>query len=211
MEKKTRQKSKFLMILPIVCIVIVSVIGISIFSIYNINKSKNTDTKSSLKTVANTLIDEQKNNKDFIYQLRNSKSEDIYINKNGYILKDITESEINQKMYSNSFMKLFDYTITQEFNENDDKVESKSLEIANIIYETLKNNDLLVKTHQIIYMSENDIQLMMSGNKHAYLGDTKDLSTKMTYIKNIMEQNKNKEGNIYVQNVNKAYFSEKMN
>lgn len=206
MAKKTRKKSGFLIILPVAFILFICLVWI----IYSINENINEKQKSSLKTVANTLIEEQKNNKDIIYQLRNSKSEDIYINKNGYILKDITETEINQKMYNHSFIKLFDYTITK-INKDDEKVETKSFEVANIIYETLKNNDLLVKTHQIIYMSENDIQLMMSGNKHIYLGDTKDLSTKMTYIKNILEQNKNKEGNIYVQNVNKAYFSEKMN
>lgn len=206
MAKKTRKKSGFLIILPVAFILFICLVWI----IYSINENINEKQKSSLKTVANTLIEEQKNNKDIIYQLRNSKSEDIYINKNGYILKDITETEINQKMYNYSFMKILDSTI-KKFNEDDEKVESKSLEVANIIYETLKNNDLLSNTYQIIYVSESDIQLIMSGNKHAYLGDTKDLSTKMTYIKNILEQNKNKEGNIYVQNVNKAYFSEKMN
>lgn len=211
MEKKTRKKSEFLEILLISCVVITVIIGISIFSIYNINNSKNEDKKSSLNTVANTLIEEQKNNKDIIYKLRNRENEDIYINKYGYILKDVTETEINQKMYNYSFMKILDSTITQRFDENDDKVESESVEVTNTIYETLKNFDLLSYTYQIIYMSENNIQLVMFGNKHAYLGDTEDLSTKMTYIKKIFEEEKNKEGNIYVQNVNKAYFSEKVN
>ena len=148
---------------------------------------------------------DEKNNRDFIYQLSNQYNEKIFINKYGYVLNDVSEKEIGQRQYNWSYMRLTDMTIDKHFSESDYRIESKAINFANEICKELENKRL---SFSIIYFGKDNIELHLNDLKVVYLKDIQNLNTKFNNICNVVEQNKSKSGYIYLKNDDSAYFKE---
>ena len=77
-----------------------------------------------------------------------------------------------------------------------------------------KENEMESKIKTIDISNKNEYILYLEDNKMANLGNSKNLNTKMLYVKKLMELEAGKEGTIFVNgdfsNKFKAYFREKV-
>ena len=136
-----------------------------------------------------------------------------YINKQGYIL-EISEQKIEN------------LPIIQGISTNDEEISAgkrlntddlSKLETVIQIMNICKNYEISEKVSKIDITDKNNyIVYMETEKKVIYLGDESNISNKMLYIPTILKENKEKEGNIYIDKdkdtVNKyrARFREKV-
>ncbi len=133
-----------------------------------------------------------------------------YISTQGYIL-EISQNELNLPVIYGMQTKEEDIVAGKRINEEDLKELETILKITSAIedaglYNKLTNIDISNKNDYSIYMQEE--------KKIIHLGDASNLSNKMLYIVTIIEQEKEREGDIFANgdlNSNfKVYFREKL-
>lgn len=191
MEKKTRKKSELLTVI-VVLVVTISVVTVG-YAIYT--RIVNEVQYNQSKLEAEQENKEQNNNSEILFKLSDNK----YINKYGYIIHNSNISDV---------------TILEgiTIKDNQERLDENSLSLLSELIklrETLENIDLLEKINKIDVRDIENIKLSInSENKTVELGNFENLTSKCLYIKNIMEQEKNKKGTISVKDVNKVYFRE---
>ena len=191
MEKKTRKKSELLTVI-VVLVVTISVVTVG-YAIYT--RIVNEVQYNQSKLEAEQENKEQNNNSEILFKLSDNK----YINKYGYIIHNSNISDV---------------TILEgiTIKDNQERLDENSLSLLSELIklrETLENIDLLEKVNKIDVRDIENIKLSInSENKTVELGNFENLTSKSLYIKNIMEQEKNKKGTISVKDVNNVYFRE---
>ena len=131
-----------------------------------------------------------------------------YISNQGYILDISNESKIVPIIIGLS-TDLSEIKVGSRLNDDD----LKKFEILNRISEIANSNGILELISKIdISDSQNYTLYLDTENKIAYLGDCSDLNTRILFVKAITEQEKGKEGEIFVNvdlNEENVYFREK--
>ena len=143
----------------------------------------------------------------FCVQVLNSLA---YINSQGYIL-EISQNELALPIITGIRTPEENIKEGNRLEEEDLICLEEVLKIMNIA----KENNLDTKVTSIDISQKNEYSMTMQEEKKTiYLGDTSNLSAKMVYIQGILEDNKDKEGTIYVNgDFNKKfrpYFREKV-
>ena len=143
----------------------------------------------------------------FCVQVLNSLA---YINSQGYIL-EISQNELALPIITGIRTPEENIKEGNRLEEDDLICLEEVLKIMNIA----KENNLDTKVTSIDISQKNEYSMTMQEEKKTiYLGDTSNLSAKMVYIQGILEDNKDKEGTIYVNgDFNKKfrpYFIEKV-
>lgn len=143
------------------------------------------------------------------YQIQNGGAF-VYINSEGYIL-EISTNKLQDKI------KILGYVTSQESIKPGLRLCDEDLQKLNVVNQIVFNarstniSDIITSIN-----IENDNNFSMyfeSEGKTAYLGDSNNLKTKMLYIKEIIEREKGKDGEIFVNrdiNNKKSYFKEKV-
>lgn len=162
----------------------------------------------SRKLPGTVTIDVKERNRDFCLQFLNGYA---YINNQGYILEIVEET---------SGIPVIQGTETPEENIEPGKrlinSDLKKLETAIQIMNLAKENEIGSKITGIDISDKNDYILYLAEEKKtAYIGNNNNLTTKLLYIKEIMEKyEQGKEGSIYVNGDFskgfKPYFREKV-
>ncbi|MEI3429554.1 MAG: hypothetical protein V8R72_00230 [Clostridia bacterium] len=194
MEKKTRKKSSLItaIVVMLVALGIIAVI-FAIFT-YFMNVARDYDNKK-YKEKQQELEQEnaQRNDNNVLFKIN-----DKYINQYGYIIKS----------YSSSAIQVLGINISN----NQERLDEDSLELLVELIklrETFKTYDVLDKVNKVDITNIDDVKIYMdSENKIIQIGNLENLSTKFVYIKNIMKQEKEKKGTIFVNDINKTYFRE---
>lgn len=194
MEKKTRKKSSLItaIVVMLVALGIIAVI-FAIFT-YFMNVARDYDNKK-YKEKQQELEQEnaQRNDNNVLFKIN-----DKYINQYGYIIKS----------YSSSAIQVLGINISN----NQERLDEDSLELLVELIklrETFKTYDVLDKVNKVDITNIDDVKIYMdSENKIIQIGNLENLSTKFVYIKNIMKQEKEKKGTIFVNDMNKTYFRE---
>lgn len=133
-----------------------------------------------------------------------------YINTQGYIL-EIVQNELSLPVIYGISTSEEDIVVGNRICEED----LTSLETILKIMSIMKDNQIDTKVTNIDISNKNDyIIYMQEDKKTIHLGDASDLSNKILYVIAIIEQEKDIEGDIFVNgNLNngfKAYFREKV-
>lgn len=125
-----------------------------------------------------------------------------YIDKNGYILEE-SLSPLDFTTVKGYTTNLEEIGIGGRLKEED---LSKFNDIIKIM-DAIKNNDIDSKLTSIDITDNNNYILEFANeNKNIILGEAKDLSAKMTWIKLFITQKKNEKGTVYL-NAENVYFS----
>lgn len=132
----------------------------------------------------------------------------VYLNNQGYML------EISDKKLENAPI-LKGISTKQENIKEGNRLESEDLEKLEIvlsILESAKSNDVYQNIKQIDIKEKNDFILYLDEDKKiVYFGDEKDLSTKMLWIKTMLEREKDIEGELFLnKGMDSVYFREKV-
>lgn len=132
----------------------------------------------------------------------------VYLNNQGYML------EISDKKLENAPI-LRGISTKQENIKEGNRLESEDLEKLEIvlsILESAKSNDVYQNIKQIDIKEKNDFILYLDEDKKiVYFGDEKDLSTKMLWIKTMLEREKDIEGELFLnKGMDSVYFREKV-
>lgn len=133
-----------------------------------------------------------------------------YINTQGYIL-EVTQNELNLPV-------IYGVNTTEENIKAGNRICEDDLLVLETILKIMsimKDNQIDSKVTNIDITNKNDyIIYMQEEKKTIHLGDASDLSNKILYVIAIMEQEKEHEGDIFVNgdlnNGFKAYFREKV-
>lgn len=146
--------------------------------------------KRILPSTINLQISERK----VEYQIKLISSY-IYIDKSGNILENSNSKE--------NVLTLEGYATTEESLINEDKlyeVDRNKLNKVAKIKEALKSIENFDESETIINIeNEKDFVIhIKSENKKIYIGDTTNLSSKMLYIKKILENEKEHSGKIFI-------------
>ena len=127
----------------------------------------------------------------------------------GYILDISNESKIVPIIIGLS-TDLSEIKVGSRLNDDD----LKKFEILNRISEIANSNGILELISKIDISDSQTYTLYLdTENKIAYLGDCSDLNTRILFVKAITEQEKGKEGEIFVNvdlNEENVYFREKI-
>jgi len=192
MEKKTRKKSKLLTTLTIIIIVVAIISVIVTLSIHFMNVARYNDNKKYIQE-QQEQENIKKSNKVMLYKINNNK----YINQYGYIVESSNISAIT----------LQGLTVTASQENIETSLFTKLL----TLYNTLENNELLNNVTKIDITDLENIKVYMdSENKTILIGNFESLNTKFLFAKNIITQEKGKQGEIIVKDINKAYFRESL-
>ena len=152
------------------------------------------------------VINVKERNRDFSVKLMNSFA---YINNQGYIL-EISEEDIGIPVLQGIETPEENIQPGNRLDTND----LKKLEVVISIMTLAKENEMESKIKTIDISNKNEYILYLEDNKMANLGNSKNLNTKMLYVKKLMELEAGKEGTIFVNgdfsNKFKAYFREKV-
>lgn len=134
-----------------------------------------------------------------MYQVFTDTGYYAIINKNGYVIE----------LSRNEQQNLIELSFTDDITVNKkDKIDGEYLKIIETAIRKGINN---IGYIQVIRISETEcIYTLGIENKIVELGNTDNLIKKMTYIKSIIEQEKGKQGRIFVEDINKAYFKENL-
>ncbi len=141
----------------------------------------------------------------FMLELENNVF--AYINNQGYILEKET-SKIDTIIITGFSTSENEIEIGKRLNESD----LKKIETVLKIVDSAKSNDIYKLITKINIQDKNDYILILEGEKKtAHIGDASNISTRMLYIKAILEKEKDIEGEIYINgniNIDKAFFRE---
>ncbi len=126
----------------------------------------------------------------------------IYIDKNGYIL-EISQTPLDTCLLTGILTDLDNVQLGSRLLEEDISKFSDLIKIT----DGLKNNNIEAKLYSIDISDSNNYALeFKEENKKVILGDVSNLSTKMLWIKELMELNKDESGTIHL-DTNNIYFS----
>ena len=126
----------------------------------------------------------------------------IYVDKNGYLL-EMNQIPLESCILSGIKTNLDNAQLGSRLSEDDISKFNDLIKIT----DGVKNNNIVAKLHSIdISDSNNYVLEFKAENKKVILGDTSNLSTKMLWIKELMELNKNEKGTIHL-NTDNIYFS----
>lgn len=164
------------------------------------------DVKITRNLPGTVVIDVQERSRDFSVKLMNSFA---YINNQGYIL-EISEEDIGIPVLQGIETPEENIKPGNRLEIND----LKKIEVAISIMTLAKENEMDSKIKAIDISNKNEYILYLEDSKIANLGNSKNLNTKMLYVKKLMELEAGKEGTIFVNgdfsNKFKAYFREKV-
>ena len=166
------------------------------------------DVKISRELPDTVKIDVKEKQRDFYIKFLNGYA---YINNQGYIL-EIADKTINIPVIQGLETPEEEIAPGKRLNNND----LKKLENVIQIMTVAKENEIDSKITGIDISNKNDYILYLEEEKKsAHIGNTNNLTTKILYIKEIMEKYEaGKEGTIFVNgdftNKFKAYFREKV-
>lgn len=143
------------------------------------------------------------------YQLELENNEYAYINNQGYILEK-SNIKLENIIITGFSTKIENINVGNRLDEND----LKKLETVLKIVDSAQNNDILSTITKIDIENKNEYKLILEGEKKiVYLGDASSISTRMLYLKAILEKEKGIEGEVFINgniNVDKAFFREKV-
>ena len=126
------------------------------------------------------------------YMLQTNDEKYAYINNQGYILEMNDETANLPKLTSYTTEDLYS---VQRLNNQD----LEKLEIVLKIMETANGNQIGDLITEIDIASKNNIILRLESEKKTiYLGDASDINTKMLYIKATLENEKDVEGELFM-------------
>lgn len=198
MEKKTRKKSKFLIGL-VISIVAVTVLIIAVFGI---NYAMNMIYSNNALEIAEEERQQEQNKKDneeILYKIK-ANGKEVYINEYGYITNNIDNSAIELRGITGT--------------NGQERLDEDSLEILSQLLQLrdfLKNFELLDTVNRIDVSDLEDVKIYMdSENQTILIGNFENLTTKFMWVKNIMELETGKQGEIIVKDIDKAYFRESL-
>lgn len=164
------------------------------------------DVKVSRNLPGTVVINVTERNRDFSLKFLNGNA---YINNQGYIL-EICENTIGVPVIQGIETAEENIQVGKRLETND----LKKLEVAIAIMTIAKENEIETKIKTIDISNKNEYILYLDDNKIANLGNSSNLTTKMLYIKKIMETEVGEEGTIFVNgdfsNKFKAYFRKKV-
>lgn len=194
MEKKTRKKSPLVTTLTIIIILFAIITVIFTLSTYFMNVARDNENKSYTEEQQKQQeIQNQKDNNVILYKIDNNKN----VNQYGYITT----------FNNNSAILLQGITI----KDSQEQIESTLFEKLLKLHITLKDNELLNNISKIDIADIENIKIYMdSENKIIQLGNLENLSTKITYVKSIIEKEKGISGTIFVNDIEKVYFRESL-
>lgn len=126
----------------------------------------------------------------------------VYINTQGYILEISTQRR--------ELPIITGFTTKQEEIKINNRLCLEDLEKINTVLKIIKvatDNDVVSYITKIDISDDSDYVLILEGeNKKAYIGDCSDLITRMLYVKELIEKEKGKPGEIFVnKNLNTQY------
>lgn len=132
----------------------------------------------------------------------------VYLNNQGYLL------EINEQKLENSPILRGISTKEENIKPGNrlEKEDLEKLEVVLSILESAKSNEIGDKITQIDISEKNDFVLYLDEEKKiVHMGDEKDLSTKMLWIKTILEKEQGIEGELFLnEGMDSVYFREKV-
>ena len=186
-------------------------------NIYKLNKSqikKNLrqnayiDKISITRKLPNIIeITIQERTATFMLELENN--EYAYINNQGYILEK-SNNKIETITITGFSTNIENINVGNRLSEED----LNKLETILKIVDTAQNNDIIRYITKIDIADKNEYKLILEGEqKTVYLGDASSISTRMLYVKAIIEKETGKAGEIFVNgniNTDKAYFREQV-
>lgn len=130
----------------------------------------------------------------YIIQIENGNA---YVDPSGYIIEIIEEKLPLPSLigYTTPIENIIDFENTKKLSDED----CKKLETVSSIVESAKNNDILKYITSIDMLDENNIKLNLdSENKIAYLGDGSNANLRILYLKTIIEKEKGKSGEAFI-------------
>lgn len=186
--KKKRTSTIFYIFIGVIIVILIFFIVKYLINIFQYNSSYDIGVKKqSQKEI-------EKDNNIIQFKVKNG-NDYIYINEYGYIKDSYDE-----------LIKPIIELVGIEVSSFSGKVD---IDIPLQIYSTLESNKIVSNVDMINMTDLKDILLISTlENKTIHIGDKKDISTKVTYMKTIMEQTKGKKGTIFVNDINKTYFRE---
>lgn len=147
------------------------------------------DIRRKIPNKVEIIIEERKKN--YNVEFLNGYA---YINNQGYIL-EISEQKLDLPVIQGISTEADQVTEGNRLNEQDLSKLETVIQIMNIC----KDYELDAKVSAIDITNKSDyILYMQDENKTIHLGDESNLSNKMLYVPAILEENKGKEGTIYV-------------
>lgn len=133
----------------------------------------------------------------------------VYINNQGYIL-EVSSEKLELPIISGYITANADLIPGNRLNNDD----LEKLEVVLKIRDTAKSNEILNLITEIDISDEDNYKIIFGNDdKVAYLGDGTNLSTKMLYIKAMLEQEQGKPGEIFVNidlNTEYPFFRERV-
>ncbi len=195
MERKTRKKSALVttivIIIALLFILVILIVGITYFSKSAHSKQSN---EMQEKEIQEELI--KKENTVILYKVKNFRnSRFLYVNQYGYIIENNSSSAIILEGIT--------------LQDNQEQISFTIFENLRNLHEILSRNDLINIVDKIDIADINNIKVYIdSENKVIELGNFENLSIKFTYAKKIMEQEKDKKGTIFVNDIEKVFFRE---
>ena len=181
-------------------------------TINKIQENPYVDTVSITRDLPSSIIITVKEREpEYIIEIANGNA---YIDSKGYILEISTEKLLVPTItgYETSVENIIDFQNTKKLSDND----CTKLEVVSQIVEAAKNNSVLDYITSIDISDSNDIKLNLEGEKKvAYLGDGSNANLRILYLKKIVEEEKEKEGEAFINgDLNtlkpKPYFREKV-
>ncbi len=186
-------------------------------NIYKLNKSqikKNLrqnayiDKISITRKLPNIIeITVQERTATFMLELENN--EYAYINNQGYILEK-NSNKIEVITITGFSTNIENINVGNRLSEDD----LNKLETVLKIVDTAQSNNIIGYITKIDIEDKNEYKLILEGEqKTVYLGDASSISTRMLYVKAIIEKETGKAGEVFVNgniNTDKAYFREQV-
>lgn len=143
------------------------------------------------------------------YMIELENNEYAYINNQGYILEK-SYIKLESAVITGFSTNIENINVGNRLNEKD----LKKLETVLKIVDSAQNNNLSQYITKInVEDKENYILILEGEKKTVNLGDASNISTRMLYLKAILEKEKEKEGEIFINgnvNTDKAFFREKV-
>ena len=186
-------------------------------NIYKLNKIQIKNNLKQNANIENVSISRKLPNKIEItiterkttYQLELENNEYAYINNQGYILEK-SNIKLENIIITGFSTKIENINVGSRINQTD----LERLETVLKIVDSAESNGIIEHITKIDIQDKNDYKLILEGEKKTvYIGDASSISTRMLYIKAILEKEKGIEGEIFVNgnlNVDKAFFREKV-
>lgn len=195
MEKKTRKRSTLLTIISVIIIIITIITSVAIISVYFLNEEPQEEESSNYAEERPEIVTDsyQEENNEILFIVN-----DLYINRYGYIKRNLNN------MYGGILLEGINISYSQE------KIDDNLFENLSLLYTSLDETELIDKVTKVDISDMANISLYIeSKDQIIQLGDLSDLSLKLNWAKEIMEE-ENESGTINVEDVEEVYFREEV-